>query len=224
MNRIVKLVVGLLVCGVFSTAQAQDLGIAVKGGLNFNTISVSGEGIDISGLESKIGFHLGVAYETPISDFFFAETGLLLDTRGFKKVESVDNSYVKGTGERGKHFLSLTLPVVLKGKYEVADDLRLFAEVGVHLNYLLSGTETIEGTVKYKSTGKTETEKRSKSIDFSQDDAYLRFGYGLIFGAGVEYKQFIFGLSYDLGLRDYDKDKDITTNFNAFKIGLGYKF
>lgn len=221
MNRIVKLVVGLLVCGVFSTAQAQDLGIAVKGGLNFNTISVSGEGIDISGLESKIGFHLGVAYETPISDFFFAETGLLLDTRGFKNVKSVDNSYVKGTREWGMHFLSLTLPVVLKGKYEVADDLHLFAEAGVHLNYLLSGTATEESSIKDKSTGKTETKKESKSIDFSGDDAYDRFGYGLIFGAGVEYKQFIFGLSYDLGLRDYEKDKDVTLKMNAFKIRFG---
>nr|WP_197063966.1 outer membrane beta-barrel protein [Capnocytophaga canimorsus] len=211
-----KIFIGLWFFGTVSSLQAQDMGIAIKGGLNFNTLSVSAKGgANTTGLESKIGYHLGGTYEESITDILFVEIGLLLDTRGYKQIqrEDVDRR------EYSLNLLSLTLPTTLKGKFEVADDIRLFIEGGVHLNFLLSGSKHSKET----RDGKILREETS-TVSFEGDDAFKRFGFGLTFGGGIEYKNFIFSLGYDLGLRDYDENEDVSVKLNALKIGVAYRF
>jgi len=71
----------MLVCSfVFTSISAQDFNFGVKGGINI--ASISGTYIGVSGLGSKVSFHLGGVAEIPISDKFGAQVELLYSSQG----------------------------------------------------------------------------------------------------------------------------------------------
>lgn len=154
-------------------------------------------------------------YETSITETFFVETGLLLDTRGFKWViNDID------TGEVNVDFYTLSVPIVVKGKFEVASRVKIFAQAGLFADVFLSGREITED-----KNSRGEIEIKKTTIKFDENSIFPdRFNFGLNFGGGVEYQKFVFSLEYNLGLRDMNKVEDESFKFNAFKIGVGYKF
>lgn len=79
MKRIVKMALVALL-GVYGfNANAQDLGIIVKAGVNLNSTSLSGSYFEGAGAtaQNNTGFHLGASYELPITDIIFVEGGVV---------------------------------------------------------------------------------------------------------------------------------------------------
>lgn len=236
MNRIIKVALVAFVGVLGFNANAQDLGVTVKGGVNFNSLSLSVSGEDAEenpteGLKGSVGFHLGASYEIPVNDLFSVEAGLLFDTRGFKIEITQENDFFKSESKGSMNFYSFNIPVVAKVKFPVSDNIKLFAQAGLYAEILLSGKENSESTRTFKSTGETRTQKNSESVKFGkyteegeEIEGPSRFGYGLTFGAGAEINKFVLQLGYDLGLKDYDQNENISQKFNAFKVSVGYKF
>lgn len=233
MKKIVKVALVALL-GVYGfNANAQDLGITVKAGMNLNSTSVSIKNMPGTLTTSNnTGFHIGASYELPVADIIFVEGGLFFDTRGYKINWVDENAYRKNEENVKGNLYSLNIPVTAKVKFGVADDARVFLQAGLFANVLLSGKEKFDDSYTTKTTNQTEKESKTSDIKFGKykDEAgeeregLNRFDYGLTFGGGVEYKNFVLSLGYDLGFPDLHGDKDVTQKFSAIKIGLGYKF
>lgn len=217
MKKIFQVAVMALVGLAGYNANAQEGALSVKAGINFN--GVSGEGT--SGLKRNIGFHAGVAYEMQLGEIFYVEPGLFLDTAGFKSSTSegsIGDYYVKN--ETKANVYALAIPVHAKVKFPVGDDMAAYFAAGPYMSVGLSGKHKTETTSNLPFEG-TKTRTTEEKIKFgSKAGEANRFGFGLSFGAGVSFKQFIIGAGYDLGLTEIAKDSK--QKFNAFKITLGY--
>lgn len=221
MNKVVKSALVALVGVLGFNANAQDLGLTVKGGLNINSVSLSEE---VKGLESKVGFHIGAAYEIPVADIISIEAGVFFDTRGLKTKEERDLIITKRTTEGNTNLYSLNIPVTGKVRIGVSD-INIFLQAGPYANILLSGTEKREVSTFTKASNTTTNTSSSEDIEFGENkDVKDRFDYGLTFGGGVEFKKFVLSAGYDLGLRNFAESSEGKVKFNAIKIGVGYKF
>ncbi len=199
-----KIVVATLVAFVGmlgnSTKAQETLGVSVKAGVNFNTFSRDNS----TGLKSLIGYHIGATYEFDLGKNFAVEPGLFLDTRGAK----YEGAFVGKT-----NIIGLTVPVLVKGTFEINRDLNVFVNAGPFVNIGLGGTRKTETA--------TTTEKRDVTFGNGSSDIE-RTNFGLNFGAGVEYRRFVLGIGYDLGLSGVN-NLTVETKLNAFKISVGYK-
>ncbi|AEK23912.1 porin family protein [Capnocytophaga canimorsus] len=199
MKKFFKIALVALFGVVGYTANAQETGLSLKAGVNFNGAS----GDDVKGTKGVVGFHAGLGYEVGFTDIFAFETGAYFDTRGYK---------VKDTGvisEEKVSIYSVTVPVLAKARFEVLPDVRAFVNAGPFANIGIMG--------------KTKLGDKSEDVKFgNKEDEIERFGYGVNFGAGVEFNKFVVGVGYDLGLNKLAENNKTYTN--AFKVSVGFKF
>lgn len=191
---------------------------SVRAGLNVASGSYKSGGYKIS-LDSKIGFHAGIAYEMPISKTLplFAETGLYGSSKGGK----VDI----GDGEVDNYSLFyLQLPVMVGYKFAIADNIALKPAAGLYFSYGVSG--------KAKSTYFDDDDKiKTKSYDvFKNDEDGVQemkpFDMGLRIGVGADINtKYYVGLGYEIGLANVSGYNDGTTaKINCFTVSVGYNF
>lgn len=201
MKKFFQVAIVALIGLVGYNTNAQESSFAVKAGINFNNLT--GENTD--NIKSNIGFHAGVTYELGLGEIFFVEPGLYFDTRGLKFSQTILGTTV----ESKTNIYGLTIPVLAKVKFQVGDDMFANFNVGPYANFGFSG--------------KTKVGSESIDVKFGDKEGETnRFGFGLNFGAGVEYKNYILGVGYDLGLTETLKDSK--QKFSTFKISVGYKF
>lgn len=199
MTRFFKVAVMALVGFVGYNANAQESSLAIRAGVNFNSLN----GENAKGAKSNFGFHAGVTYELGLGEIFYIEPGVYFDTRGFKTESKILDKTITST----LNVYGITVPVLAKVKFQAGDDSFVSFNVGPYANFGISAKE----------------KAGSESLEVKFDDNGLkRFGFGLNFGAGFDYQRFLFNAGYDLGLTEAGKDSK--TKFTAFKIGVGYKF
>ncbi|MFK8263639.1 porin family protein [Capnocytophaga canimorsus] len=199
MKKIFKIALVALFGVVGYTANAQETGLSLKAGVNFNGAS----GDDAKGSKGVVGFHAGLGYEAGFTDIFAFETGAYFDMRGYK---------VKDTGvisEEKVSIYSVTVPVLAKARFEVLPDVRAFVNAGPFANIGIMG--------------KAKLGDKGEDVKFgNKEDEIERFGYGVNFGAGVDFNKFVVGVGYDLGLNKLAENNKTYTN--AFKVNVGFKF
>lgn len=197
MKKMFKIALVALFGVVGYTANAQETGLSVKAGVNFNGVS----GDDAKGAKGVVGFHAGLGYEVGFTDIFAFETGVYFDTRGAKEGDKKRDFKV--------NLYSITVPVLAKARFEVLPDVRAFVNAGPFANIGISG--------------QIKSGDNSRDVKFgSKEGEFERFGYGVNFGAGVELNKFVVGIGYDLGLNKVSRN--IKTYSNAFKVSVGFKF
>lgn len=202
MKKILKLALVALVGVIGYNANAQESGFLVKAGLNLNNIKDN----DGTG-DNNVGFHLGAGYEYAFTENFAIEPGVYLDTRGAKAKEGEITAKI--------NMIGVTIPVLAKGKFAVGNDFSLFANVGPYVNLNFSGKMKAEGY----------GESVSQDIKFGSNAGEMKTAnFGLNFGGGVEFKKFILGLGYDLGLSNVSNVEGNKAKLHALKISVGYKF
>jgi hypothetical protein len=216
-----KIIFVLIVAlGASTFANAQNIKLGVKGGLNTSTISgfdkVIGllddldeaiEGIEIGDVSTsyKLGFHLGVVAQYESGNFFL-QPELLFSQIGL-------STKIEGKSERG-NLNYLQLPVYAGYKTSVGDGLDLLLGAGPFVAYGISGTEN--------------------PFNKKDDGRLKRFDAGLSFMAGIQLDKIQIALGYDLGLVDmvdvpgWKTAKDFLglssiTNRNI-KVSLAYFF
>lgn len=174
------------------------------------------------GVRWKMG--VGVEYQT--SSVFSLKSGLYYTQRGYSS-----HLLMPGNEETGgmydvffklnRHFLQV--PLLANVSFKVADEVRLNVGVGPYVawsvqdnpesSYLL--WETTEGGESIGVDG-------SSGIDAWKHDR--AFDWGASLQAGVEVKQWVMNVGYDISLgKEYDKGL-VCLKYHTLNFTVGYKF
>jgi len=212
MEKIAKLLVVVVLCGMTHELHAQNFGI--KAGLNLANVHSTINGDVVSeNYKSNTGFNLGLTAEYPITKLISFETGLMLSTKGFSIKE--DGFLADYSATTSLYYLDI--PLTAKAAYKIGG-IKVFANIGPYVGVGLLGKINSDGNVLGIS-GSEESE-----VEWGEEGDLKRLDYGLTFGAGVEFGKFSVGASYELGLADISTNSYDVTNNRVTSISLGYKF
>lgn len=221
MKIITKLMVVAIVFSLTTQAFAQEFG--VRAGLNIsNMLAKDDDDTYSDDFSSKLGFHVGGTVEFPFSDMFALETGLFINTKGFKYTEDDIEARSDDEYKMTLNLYYIDIPINAKGIYD-AGDVKVFATAGPYIGVGLTGKW------KYKMTYMGEEDEDTEDVKWGSDedeDDFKRLDLGLGFGAGVEYKAFLVGLGYNVGLANISpySDNGYKENNRVFQVTFGYKF
>jgi len=218
MKNFTKTLIIIFVTLISYGTSAQTFG--VKGGLNLaNILAKDEDGTVSEGYSAKLGLHLGVFAELPVTDMLVFEPGLFFSDKGFKIDEELFGYNLKVKANLNY----VDIPLNLKAYFDVADNIKVYGALGPYLGVGISG--------KYKSTvsvgGTDETDEEDVEWGNDEDEDELkRFDFGLTFGTGVEFNGILVGLSYDVGLANISTYQEFDTKIKnrVFKLSVGYKF
>ena len=150
-------------------------------------------GLTVGGI---IGFQL--SSDAPV----YLESGLLYTEKGGK-------GFVQG-----KKFTFdlnyLEMPIVVKYKYEVYDDVTIQPFAG--------------GNIALGVGGKIKNFADRESNSSFSGDYFKRFDGGLRIGCGAEYQMMYAELAYDFGLSNINHDEFDSSHNGCFYINLGVNF
>ncbi|MDT3740976.1 MAG: porin family protein [Candidatus Kapabacteria bacterium] len=191
----------------------------IKAGLNLSDMYNKRDQEEVQS-NMKPGFHIGATAEFPISKMFAFESGILLSNKGYKVDISETQGGVTATIKQNVSMYYLDIPITAKLYLPVGSAKFCFL-AGPYLALGLSGTATTELTVN------GQTQKKDEDVNFGSDEDELKpLDYGLIFGAGIEFSNFTFGINYNLGLANLLNNTEFNSTINHKVIGIsaGYKF
>ncbi len=207
---------------LFHNCSIAQLRPGIEGGVNYSTIEMSNTSI---APDYRFGYHVRGVAEFVLSDVFSLESGIGINTRGYK---SHDESTVQvfgfnsvQTNDRNLKLNYLNIPVLIKAGKEFGNS-RVYVGVGPDLYYATSG--------KYKYTtvttvnGNEQINKSEGSIDFKNDNIQ-RFDLAAKGILGVEYNGFYLQASYEHGFINLNTDPNVNNDmFNRnFALTLGFK-
>ncbi len=203
MRRIGLVLVALMVSMSFygqvwdSSKPDKRFTFGVRAGINFSSAAVDKKAPNpwfVSGVKSKMGFHVGGIVDYNVIKSFAIESGLFFSSKVFEFDYGVDglNSIDEYTEKSKRNYLQI--PLLGKCMFPVAENLQLQVNVGGYFGYNIGGGH-------WPIDGKVDT--------------------GIIFGAGVIYRSFNIGAQYELGLNDLSKKHYGVRNRNLM-ISLGY--
>ena len=185
-----------------NSVKAQTLSGEVVAGLNI---------ADVSELDSRIGFHVGVVGSYGFSNEFngaYANAGALISLKGGQ----LDYGSILKANLDAYY---LEIPIHIGYKHSLSENFAIFGEFGPYIGIGLFGKSKIE------------SEEESISVDtFSEDGGVKRFDMGLGFKLGVEINKLIpISVGYDFGLANINNDNDGGSIKNSnLTISIGYKF
>ena len=210
MNKITK-GIAVIALSLFSFSSQSQI-VAIKGGLNLSSMNITSD-FGIGDPSMALGFHLGTTFDIPLTEMFAIETGLFATTKGARW----ETSFFGVEITQNINILNAEIPLSFKAMFPLGDDVKLYTNAGGYIGVGITGINRI----KVEGFGQTENEEEEITFD---DDGFERLDYGLTFGAGAEFKGFILGASYDLGLANISDDSDATIQNRVIKITLGYRF
>ena len=202
-----------------NSLNAQLLRVGMKGGLNFSNMLEASDFNTFSDVyKYSTGYNIGLAVSTPATSVVGGESGIYLNTRGYKINSGDDVNGVVGS----VNTLWLEIPFKATKSMELGP-LTLFASGGVSGSLGLSGTMDLDVTV----LGLTTSSEDDIVWGTDPDDADLvRIDYGAVASAGLEFKSFVLELGYYYGLANispYIEDGYVISS-RYFSISLGYLF
>lgn len=176
---------------------AQQLGI--KGGLNFTNVS-SEKDIDLS---ASNGFHVGLAFESPLLFPLSVGTGIFYTRRGYKSNES---------GKLGNVSIDyLDIPIDFMFKLKLADLIGAYVSVGPYFSYGLTSKV-------FDVNGVLENGYNKDEIDLNRLDS------GINIGAGIDISNYRFSTAYGISLTDNGADQESRLENRVLKLSIGYFF
>lgn len=192
----------------------------VKAGLNLSKMLLKDDDDTYSDeLSNRVGYHVAGTVEFPLSEVFSIEPGLMLQTKGFLFKEESGGVEVK---ERLNTFY-VDIPVHFKAAYAFDEDLKMYGIVGPVLGMGIAGK--FKDEITFGGDTETDEEDVEWGSDMEEDDL-KRLDFALTFGAGVQYMQLIFEITYDLGLANISAytDDGATIKNRVLRFTVGYKF
>lgn len=201
------------------TLKAQS--ISIKGGLSLSNVLDKDEDVTYSeDYKMQPGFHLGGLVDFPLNNTFAFQTGLNIDSRGFKI--KMEDDLFDAKMEANINIYYISIPLTFKAQYTINDKVNLFGLAG---GYASMG---LYGHYKNKITfmGDSDTDTGDISMGDNSDDSVIRPDMGLSFGAGLTYNKLIFGVGYDLGLLNISsyQGHGQTNKNRSLKISVGWQF
>jgi hypothetical protein len=157
--------VALLFAGVASAQEAGSWRIGVQAGMNLSNVG----GKDVSGLDSKIGFNLGLKSDYNFNENAYLSLGLLYDVKGFK-YKDTNNDISQNNGY-------IEVPVHIGFRFKLDYTTSIFGEFGPYFSYLASEGENfdvIEDFQKFDAGLGVRV-----GTEFSKFQIFLGYDFGL---------------------------------------------
>lgn len=172
--------------------------------LGLSLATVNSDDSELDGGSMQAGLSVGgiIGFQLAPMSPVYLESGLLYVEKGGK-----------GYVDRKKFTFDLNyfeMPVVVKYKYEVDEDLSIQPFLG---GYLALG---IGGKIKNYAD-------RDAKSSFS-NEYFQRFDGGLRLGCGVEYQMMYAEIAYDLGLANINHDEFESSKNGCLSISVGVNF
>lgn len=187
--------VGIITMILLSTSvYGQRLGI--KAGLNLAEMSVKDDSENYSEEYTiKAGYNVGLILELPVTEMLRFETGLNLNSKGYKfeRVQLISNRQI--IVKEKVHLDYLDLPINIKAIH-YGNGIDLYGVAGVYVGLGLSGNFDRQVDVAGNFSG----EHRKINWGTSETDDLKRFDFGLNLGAGIERNNLMVGANYGIGL------------------------
>ncbi len=192
-------------------SSAQGLRYGITGAMNVSNYAVEAGGISYDP-ESRLGFKAGFRMELDapfITDGFYFDMEALLSSQGAKIEQVVEGTYMSNTVRP----YYLEIPIHIGYRYDLGDNLGVFASFGPYFGIGLFGTNKVfdgENTTKPDAFG---------------DSGVKRFDFGLGLQGGVQlFSHYRIFLGYDWGLLDIAQEFGGTVNNRNFYFGMSYMF
>lgn len=188
--------------GSYDTGDDSGMYYGLRLGLGLATVNSDDNRLD--GGSAQAGLNLGalVGFQlSPAAPVYF-ETGLFYTEKGGK-------GYVDGS--KFTYDLNyLEIPLVVKYKYEIDDDLSVQPLAG--------------GYIAFGVGGKVKNYRDRDTYSSFSEDFFKRFDGGLKIGCGVEYQLIYAELAYDIGLANICHSDFDNSRTGCFYINCGVNF
>lgn len=194
----------------------------LKAGLNLSNMIISDENTTYSDdFSSLTGFHVGFSISEPIGKEpgMFFETGLLITTRGYEEEPDINSSDINLTEKVSLVYLDI--PLTIKGTSTSENGTGVYGYFGPYIGLAIAAKTSLTGEARGESVDEEE------DLDLGDDpdqDSFKRLDGGLTFGAGLEFKTFTIGLSYDFGILNISPYQEngsrISNSVLKFSVGL----
>ncbi len=226
MNNSIRLSIITLLVTVSSTSFGQTFGIKAGYNLPFMVIEKSQFAIPYETYTKTTtmgsGFHFGGTVEFPLYKIFSVETGVIYSSTGYMQSyeETIWPEALKVSETYNPGFLNIPLTAKVTVP---AVPLNIFGAIGPYFGFGLTGSKKTEST--YGAL--VESENRSIKWGTEQGlDDFKSSDYGVTFGAGVIFKSFQAGLSYNLGLANLSPASKAGSRISNSVLGIsvGYMF
>ena len=204
----------ILVTFAFSTSAQVNFGIKVGGNLSNIHQNYKDSDYEVP-TRMKVGFHIGLTSDIPISEMFSFQPGLLLSTKGYSvdleelfgdevPIRSVnaDGVEIDGFSRTNVNYLELPLNIAFK-----ANALQIYA--GPYVAVGIGGKYKSDFTVSYMGLSDTFKEEVTLKPAFGEvkegdleddEDAFTALDFGLNFGLGYTVGPILIQAGYSLGL------------------------
>jgi opacity protein-like surface antigen len=185
------------------------------GGFNSSNIVFSGDSADAGVPQALPGFHVGTSFNFKINDLLTFQPGIIFERKGTSRDTSVAGIF---NSQLIVELYYLNIPLNLSSEFEISDEFSVYVSAGPYIGLGLFGN--IKTEIKSPFLNSNEVDQVAWGADFQQFD----FGFGL--GAGLQYENFLLGLSYDFGIPNIASNapKNNFARNRVFRISLGYRF
>lgn len=182
--------------------------------------------------EWRANFKVGIAAEYAFNDLFSVESGLHLMKKNSSYYSS--NFLVSSFPDQTSSFLGISihrsylqLPALAKLGWKISDDIRITLAAGPYLGYRVKNSPQVvvyntkyDGGSGYNYGYGAIAEERGASV-FSGG---RKLDWGGLVSAGIEVKNWVTTLTYDLSLgKEFSGDK-ISAKCHTISLSAGYKF
>jgi len=194
----VVLTAAVYVAGSTDTLAQGRVRAGIKGGLNASSLYYDSQGV--SNKNERIGFHVGVFAQAPVSEFFAIQPELLYTTKG----ASADYNILGFNGTNTFKLNYAELPVLATFKLGQAVEL----QAGPYVSYLLNSNINSNGDF---GSGSTAINR----------DNFNKVDYGLAGGLNVYFGKAFIGARYAQGLQNIANSGAAKTVLGNAKNGVG---
>lgn len=208
----------LLLAVALAGPVAAQRGFGVRAGLNVSDMTLSAGGASYS-FTSRARFHVGLAYQTPLTRTvpLFFETGLYYTGRGATLGSGLFED-MEGKVKLGMHYLQLP---VMVGFHLDLGRVALQPMVGLYYGLGVGGKLTVDGVDDSLDLFKEIEIDGQRGKMLKRSDAGVRFGLNALFG-----DRFLIGAGYDLGFLNvaHGTTGEGKLRNGSFFLSVGYNF
>ena len=191
----------VLIATIFSVSlMSQGLSIGPQIGFSSTTLLEKDTVTGRVDKNMKVGYQFGVAAEFEIMSFVYVGTAVTFFQKGDKRVTSTSTSKTR--------LGYIDIPITIGYKMPLGN-VSVFGNIGPYTSVAIIGKS------EYHSELMDETFPIELGGEFS---SYKRFDSGVIFGGGLDFKQFQVKANYAIGFVDITSSEFVSTKNSVLNI------
>ena len=188
-------------------------------------------GDDFQDADMKLGFNAGITGKYYFYKNFFGELSLGIATKGYKQdVSASSGQYWDYDGvnydsdiKENMTTYNLDIPLYVGYRFSIGRNSHFSVKIGPYITYALSGQLKTSGyVITYPDIHSSEKEYTRETKKIGDMEGFNKFSCGAACGISYYYKNYGITVSYQRGLTEINKDKDIYEQ--NISLILGYSF